>query len=165
MRKYSGYRRPSDFNCYKMGVDRGCRVGKQTLVVVVRVWELLFYRGRGVVKRTKAQGLGENVQAIVRDFCATARARFEGCTDMDATRQFLRDHIQAIIFSHGSIAIVGTIAEAQLPFRIEDQIDRAAIRLNSALRGSKAALEARLKTPSLPVRSISAGGRVPLAFQ
>ena len=103
------------------------------------------------------------MQASVRHFCATARARFEGCTDLDATRQFLRDHIQAIIFDHGSIAIVGTIAEAQLPFRIEDQIDRAAIRLNSALKGSKAALEVRFKTQSLSVRSISAGGHVPLA--
>jgi hypothetical protein len=70
--------------------------------------------------------------ASVRRFCAAARAQFEGCTDFASKRQFLRDHIEAVIFDHGRITVVGSVNDLKLPFRIEGQIDRASIRLNSS---------------------------------
>src|SRR5262249_42571626 len=81
------------------------------------------------VKRVEVQGLREEVGASVRRFCASARARFEGCADFDTKRQFLRDHIESVTFDHGKFAIVGSIPRpakrAALRFRIEAQIDRA----------------------------------------
>jgi hypothetical protein len=34
------------------------------------------------------------VDASVRQFCASARARFEACADFDAKRQFLLGHVE-----------------------------------------------------------------------
>ena len=72
--------------------------------------------------------------ASIRQFCATARARFDACADVDTKREFMRDHVERVIFNHGKIAIVGSVpvrstpTETKLPFRIEGEIDRWAIR-------------------------------------
>jgi Recombinase zinc beta ribbon domain len=77
------------------------------------------------------------VDASVRQFCATAKARLQACTDFDAIRQFLVAHVKRVIFNRYDVAIVGSVpvrtpsGESGLPFRIDGKIDIAAIRSNS----------------------------------
>jgi len=49
-------------------------------------------------------------------FCATGRARFEACADLDAKRAFLRDHVERIVFDHGKVTILGSLP-LQEPYR------------------------------------------------
>jgi hypothetical protein len=76
----------------------------------------------------------EFVDASVRQFCATAKARLQACSDFDANRQFLVDHIERVIFDRYDVAIVGSVpvrtptGETGLPFRIEGKILRQLLR-------------------------------------
>jgi DNA invertase Pin-like site-specific DNA recombinase len=80
------------------------------------------------------------VDASLRQFCATANAQWQLCIDRDATRQFLVDHIERVIFNRYQVAIVGSVlvrtasGETKLRFRIEGEIDRAAVRSNAGRR-------------------------------
>jgi hypothetical protein len=79
----------------------------------------------------------EFVDASIRQFCATARARLQECSDFDANRQFPVDHVERVIYNRYQVTIVGSIpvrtgsTETALSFRIEGDIDIAAIRSNS----------------------------------
>lgn len=60
-----------------------------------------------------------------------ARARFEGCIDFDARRQFLLDHIERVVYHPRTVALVACIpgdlngSEAgALQFRIEGKMRR-----------------------------------------
>src|SRR6516164_9674959 len=74
------------------------------------------------------------VDASIRQFCATAKARLQACSDFDANRQFLVDHVERVIYDRYNVAIVGSVPvrtesrERKLSFRIEGKIDIAAIR-------------------------------------
>jgi hypothetical protein len=61
----------------------------------------------------------------------------------------LRDHIEAVICDHGRITAVGSVNDLKLPFRIEGQIDRGSIHLNSSRKANEAQRRAKLKTISL----------------
>jgi hypothetical protein len=74
------------------------------------------------------------VDASIRQFCASARARFEACADFDAKRQFLVDHVGRVIYHRYKVTIVGSVpvqsasGETKLQFRIEGEIDQQAVR-------------------------------------
>jgi hypothetical protein len=74
------------------------------------------------------------VDASIRTFCASARARFEACADSDAKRQFLLDHVERVIYNRYQVTVAGSVpvqsasGETKLPFRIEGEIDRKAVR-------------------------------------
>jgi hypothetical protein len=74
------------------------------------------------------------VDASVRQFCASARARFEACADFEAKWQFLVGHIERVIYNRYKVAIVGSVpvqsgsGETKLQFRIEGEIDEKAVR-------------------------------------
>ena len=74
------------------------------------------------------------VDASIRQFCASARARLEACADFDAKRQFLVGHVERVIYNRYKVTIVGSVpvqsasGEIKLQFRIEDEIDRKAVR-------------------------------------
>jgi hypothetical protein len=74
------------------------------------------------------------VDASVRQFCASARARFEACADFDAKRRFLLNHIERVIYNRYKVTIAGSVpvqsasGETKLQFRIEGEIDRDAVR-------------------------------------
>ncbi|HEX2462750.1 MAG TPA: hypothetical protein VHJ58_21605, partial [Vicinamibacterales bacterium] len=61
--------------------------------------------------------------------------RFEACTDFDAKRQFLVDHVERVIYDHYKVTIVGSVpvqsasGETKLQFRIEGEIDGKAVRI------------------------------------
>jgi hypothetical protein len=89
------------------------------------------------------------VDASIRQFCATAKARLQACSDFDANRRFLVDHVERVICDRYNVTMVGTIpvrtesGESTLPFRIQGQIDIVAIRSNSC-RERRRRADARL---------------------
>jgi len=97
------------------------------------------------------------VEASVRQFCATAKARVQACSDFDANRQFLVNHVERVIFDRYKVTLVGSVplrpvsGASKLPFRIESKIDIAAIRSESGRRAAKEAM-----------RSIAAASDAPL---
>ncbi len=80
------------------------------------------------------------VDASVRQFCASANARFQACTDFDAKRQFLVGHIERVIYNRYKVTITGSVpiqaasGETKLQFQIKGEIDKLAVRLNAADR-------------------------------
>jgi hypothetical protein len=88
------------------------------------------------------------VDASIRQFCATANARFVACSDVDAKRGFIVHHIERVIYDHYEVAIVGSVpvpsasAGAKLPFRIEGRIDIKAIRSEASRRAALKAMKA-----------------------
>jgi hypothetical protein len=97
------------------------------------------------------------VDASLRQFCATAKARLQACTDFDANRQFLVAHVERVIFNRYDVAIVGSVpvrtpsGESGLPFRIEGKIDIVAIRSASCRRGALAAMQAVASVPEMSI--------------
>jgi hypothetical protein len=74
------------------------------------------------------------VDASIRQFCASAKARFQACADFDAPREFLVDHIERVIYKRYKITIAGSVpvqsasGETKLPFPIKGEIDPKAVR-------------------------------------
>src|SRR5260370_31056222 len=68
------------------------------------------------------------VDASIRQFCANANVRFQASLDFDAKRQFLVDHVEAVIYNRGKVTITGSVpiqaasAETRLQFRIKSEI-------------------------------------------
>jgi site-specific DNA recombinase len=77
------------------------------------------------------------VDASIRQFCASARARFQECVDFDSKREFLLGHVERVIFHRykvtiaGSVPLQSTLGEAKLQFRIEGEIDQKGVRAGS----------------------------------
>jgi hypothetical protein len=96
------------------------------------------------------------VDASVRQFCATAKARLQACSDFDANRQFLVDHVERVIYNRYDVTMVGSIpvrtesGETKLPFRIGGKIDIAAIRSNSSRRAALAAMRSTAAVSDTP---------------
>jgi site-specific DNA recombinase len=90
------------------------------------------------------------VDASVRQFCATAKARLQACSDFDANRHFLVDHVERVIHDRYNVTIVGSVpvrtesGESKLPFRIEGKIDIAPIRSNSCRKAALAAMRSAM---------------------
>jgi hypothetical protein len=74
------------------------------------------------------------VDASVRQFCASAKARFQACADFDEKREFLLRHVERVIYNRYKVRIAGSVpvqsasGETKLRFRIEGEIDRKAVR-------------------------------------
>jgi hypothetical protein len=74
------------------------------------------------------------VDASIRQFCASARVRFQACADFDSKRQFLVGHLERVIYSRYSVTIAGSVpvqstsGDTKLQFRIKGEIDRKAVR-------------------------------------
>jgi site-specific DNA recombinase len=129
----------------------------------------------GRLQRTKARlaaaaGSAQHedfVDASVRQFCATAKACLQVCSDFDAKRQFLVDNIERVIFNRYNVTVVGSIpvrtesVQTGLVFRIEGKIDIAATRSNSC---RKAALTAMRSTASVAEMSTAEDQSVSLSL-
>ena len=74
-----------------------------------------------------------------------AKARWYGCTNDEATRQFLLDFIEGVIFDHYKTTVIGSVpiqtgtGASTLPFRIKGEINKIAVR--RGLFAKKADLE------------------------
>jgi hypothetical protein len=82
------------------------------------------------------------VDASIRHFCASARARLEASADFDAKRQFLLGHIERVSYNRYKVTVTGSVpvhsasGETKLQFRIEGQIDGKAVRSGIYSRGA-----------------------------
>jgi site-specific DNA recombinase len=87
------------------------------------------------------------VDASLRQFCATANIRWLACTHNDATRLFLVDYIEHVIYNRYHVAIVGSVpvqsasGETKLRFRIEGEIDKRAVRVNATRKARMTMLQ------------------------
>jgi hypothetical protein len=85
------------------------------------------------------------VDVSVRQFCATAKARWYDCTSDEMRRQFLLDFIERVAFDHYKITVIGSVPIADdsgassIPFRIKGNINHVAVR--RGLFAKKAVLE------------------------
>jgi site-specific DNA recombinase len=74
------------------------------------------------------------VDASIRHFCASARARFQACADFDAKREFLVRHVERVIYNRYKVTIAGSVlvqaasGGTKLQFQIKGEIDRKAVR-------------------------------------
>jgi hypothetical protein len=74
------------------------------------------------------------VDASIRQFCASARARFQAGADFDAKREFLLGHVERVIYNRYKVTIVGSVpvqsalGQTKLQFRIQGEIDQKAVR-------------------------------------
>ena len=87
----------------------------------------------GLLSTSRESAQAGVVATSVQQFCATARARFEACADLDAKRAFLRDHVERIVFDHGKVTIFGSLPlqgamQGRLPFRIEGEVQKGSRR-------------------------------------
>jgi site-specific DNA recombinase len=84
------------------------------------------------------------VDASVRQFCATAKARWYECTNDEMRRQFVLDFIERVVFDHYKVTVIGSVPVADgssgssIPFRIKGEINQVAVRKGLF---AKAALE------------------------
>jgi hypothetical protein len=80
----------------------------------------------------------------------------QACSDFDANRQFLVDHIERVIYNRYNVTIVGSIpvrtesGEIKLPFQIAGKIDIGAIRSNSSRRAALAAMRSTAAVSDTP---------------
>jgi hypothetical protein len=97
------------------------------------------------------------VDASLRQFCAAANARWQACTDGDATRYFLIGHVERVIYNRYQVALVGFVpvqsasGETKLRFRIEGEIDIAAVRSNSCRKARIAYVQSSAALHAAPL--------------
>jgi DNA invertase Pin-like site-specific DNA recombinase len=98
-----------------------------------------FKSERELAVRTKRGAIPNTVSmSRLRQFCATARSRFEGCADFEAKRRFLREYVGRIVFHKGTVAVIGSIpahgvtSEPTVQYRIGGRIDRSKVRLKES---------------------------------
>jgi site-specific DNA recombinase len=51
----------------------------------------------------------ESIDVSVRQFCETARARFEHCTTFDDKRHFLADFVERVIYDRYRVTVIGAV--------------------------------------------------------
>jgi hypothetical protein len=84
------------------------------------------------------------VDASVRQFSATTKARWYDCTNDEMRRQFLLDFIERVVFDRYKITVIGSVpvtagpGASSIPFRIKGEINHVAVRKGLF---AKAALE------------------------
>jgi site-specific DNA recombinase len=101
-----------------------------------RELQRLRKRKARIASELEAAAANDMVADSIREYCERAKRRFEECGTFDMTRQFLLDRVERIVYLHSKVTIVGTVpvkrgtfqAAAPVPFRIEGELDRKAIR-------------------------------------
>jgi hypothetical protein len=96
----------------------------------------LHKRKAQIARELEAAAANDLVELSIREYCENAKGRFAKCSTFDMTRQFLVDHIQRIVYMRSKVTILGSVpvkrgpfqAAAPVPFRIEGELDRNAIR-------------------------------------
>lgn len=118
--------------------------------------ERLIQKKAELVAALRSPQQEDFVDASLRQFCATANIRWLACTDDDATRQFLVDHIERVIYNRYHVAIVGCVpvlsasGETKLRFRIEGEIDIKAVRSNASRKAQLTKLQTGAGLPHSP---------------
>jgi DNA invertase Pin-like site-specific DNA recombinase len=99
----------------------------------------LHKRKAQIAKQLDEAAANDLVQESIREHCLRTKERLDKCTTFDMTRQFLVDHVQRIIYLRDKVTLIGSVpvrrgtfqAPVPVPFRIEAELDRKAIRARS----------------------------------
>jgi hypothetical protein len=89
-----------------------------------------------IATELEAAAANDMIAHSIREYCERTKERFAKCSTFDMTRQFLVDHIQRIAYLRSKVIILGSApvkrgtyqAAVPVPFRIEGELDRKAIR-------------------------------------
>jgi site-specific DNA recombinase len=79
----------------------------------------------------------KSIDAAIRQFCHTAKLRFDKTVDFDAKRRFLLDHVERVIYERYKVVVIGSVPVKalgsetgnepeqvrKLEYRVEGQID------------------------------------------
>jgi hypothetical protein len=90
-----------------------------------------------------------SLEQHIKEFCANARLQFDTATELETKRQFLQDHFEKIVFSHGRVEICGSInvthknEVAAFPFCIKGEVTDKRTRIYSKLPPQAFAREQR----------------------
>jgi hypothetical protein len=101
------------------------------------------------------------LDASIRQFCASANARFQACADFDAERQFLVDHVERVIYKGYKVTITGSVpvqttsGQTKLQFRITGEIDKAAVRRNAQRKIGETRLAKQAGVGGAPMTGLS----------
>jgi hypothetical protein len=85
---------------------------------------------------------------------SNARIKFDECFDLEAMRQFLREHVEKIIYHRDTVALLGSIPlightnsahSDKIAFRIDGQIARDTYRKRAQAKATAAAAVGRRK--------------------
>lgn len=76
------------------------------------------------------------VEHSIREYCKNAKASFELCSTFELTQRFLRERVEQIVYNRSKVTLLGSVpvqrgtyqSAAPVPFRIEGELDRKAIR-------------------------------------
>jgi hypothetical protein len=98
--------------------------------------ERLRKRKGQIARQVQEAAASDMVERSIREFCKIAKASFELCSTFELTQQFLREHIQQIVYNRSKVTILGSVpvqrgtyqSAAPVPHRIEGELDRRAIR-------------------------------------
>jgi len=96
----------------------------------------LHRRKAQIAKELEQAAENDMVERSIREYCARTKERLAKCSTFDMTRQFHVDHIQRVIYLRDKVTLIGTVpvqrgtfqSAVPVPFRIEGELDRNAIR-------------------------------------
>jgi hypothetical protein len=69
----------------------------------------LHKRKLPIAKELETAAANDMVESSIKEYCELAKARFEHCNTFDATREFLLDHIQRIVYNRSKVIILGNV--------------------------------------------------------
>jgi hypothetical protein len=98
--------------------------------------ERLRQRKAQIARQVQEAAASDMVEHSIREYCKNAKAQFEVCGTFELTQKFLREHIEQIIYDRSKVTLLGSVpvqrgtyqSAAPVPFRIEGELDRRAIR-------------------------------------
>jgi hypothetical protein len=101
-----------------------------------RELERLRKRKAQIALQVQEAAASDMVEHSIREYCKLAKASFELCSTFELTQRFLREHIRQIIYNRSKVTIIGSVpvqrgtyqSAVAVPFRIEGELDRKAIR-------------------------------------
>jgi hypothetical protein len=108
----------------------------------------------------------KSIDAAIRQFCQTARARFEKAVDFDAKRRLLLDHVEKIIYERYRVVVIGSVPVTPLGRETDElvQVRKLEYRIEGRIDTSKLHTRPRKKfAEDGRLRAFGSGGRRQLA--
>ena len=79
---------------------------------------MLKKRRSDILKRIPLLHKTHVIDATIREYCETAKARFQRCADFGTKRQFLLDFVDKVEFSNDRLAVHGAV-----PVKVKPEYD------------------------------------------
>jgi site-specific DNA recombinase len=105
----------------------------------------------------------ESIELSIRQFCDTARMRFDHCKSFDEKRQFLLEHVERIIYERYSVTVIGSVPiKMQLTSSQQIETRKIAFSLRGKIDTTTLHTKPRKKfAEDARLREYGSGGRKP----